>query len=73
MVTRDDCSFTESVCQKSTVGLGAQKLLDNHINDISCKPLDTDGKRQFVILEPLAKLLFSSANPREASRKAVSF
>lgn len=46
MVTRDDCSFTESVYQKSTVGLGAQKLLDNHINDISYKPLDMDGKRQ---------------------------
>lgn len=71
MVTRDDCSFTESACQKSTVGPGAQKLLDN-INDSSYKPLDMDRKRQFVILEPLAELLFSSANPREASRKAIS-
>lgn len=44
VVIRDECSFTEPVCWKSAVGLGAHEQSDNRINDGSCKPVDVDSR-----------------------------
>lgn len=64
VVTRDEGSFTESVCSNSTVGLGANRQSGNWVHDSSFE------QSQSVIWKPLAMPLFFYADPRELSGKA---